>query len=69
MKALSDPRQPSDAFDLEPMPEDLQQAARRDENAAAVFPDGLAVSYRDFASVSEARIVVWSRQARSFVTV
>jgi hypothetical protein len=60
---------PEDApFPIEPLPETLRKEARGGEAAAAaaIFPDGLAVSYNGFSGAEGSHIAVWLRKERRF---
>jgi hypothetical protein len=61
LRALSNDRRDDKQFDINPLPNELCQNARSGEGSAAIFPDGLAVSYNDF-SANKCRIAVWRRK-------
>jgi hypothetical protein len=66
LKALSGFRSDATPFPIEPLSETIRKEARGGEAAAAVFPDGLAVSYNYFSGIHSSRIAVWLRKERRF---
>jgi hypothetical protein len=69
LTAISDMSESGLSLDITPMPPDIIQAARDSDAGAAVFPDGLAVSFDGFAARKHfpnfGRFAVWRFEERA----